>query len=358
MIKDQITRLANEENNPCVTISLNTHRTHPESVQDPIALKNLCGEAENRLIAEFGKRPITSLLEKLGQIPAEVNPDYNLDSLHVYLSNDTKEIIKSPWPLPENKIYISNRFQLRSLIKAYNRSEAYLILLLSQGGVHLYEALDDVIMAEIRNEHFPFPENKFYVTHSDKRSDSKLLDDMVREFLNRVDKALVQTCDETGLQTVVICTEDNYSRLMQVADRPAIYHGFAPVNYNAIAQPQIAKQAWTMIQEKQKLRRTLAIDEMKEAVSQGKVVTDLQEIFRAAAEGRGELLITHNDYSQPVKFTGDNSFDLIDDTSIPDSMDDIVSVIAWKVISKKGRALFTDQENLKDLGPIALKVRY
>jgi hypothetical protein len=37
---------------------------------------------------------------------------------------------------------------------------------------------------------------------------------------------------------------------------------------------------------------------------------------------------------------------------------DITSDIAWNVISKKGRAIFTTQEELKSLGDIALKVRY
>lgn len=39
-------------------------------------------------------------------------------------------------------------------------------------------------------------------------------------------------------------------------------------------------------------------------------------------------------------------------------IDDITSEIAWEVISKKGRAIFTTQDELKSLGEIALKVRY
>jgi hypothetical protein len=33
----------------CVTIIMNTHRTKPENIQDPITLKNLVTEAEERL---------------------------------------------------------------------------------------------------------------------------------------------------------------------------------------------------------------------------------------------------------------------------------------------------------------------
>ena len=44
-----------------------------------------------------------------------------------------------------------------------------------------------------------------------------------------------------------------------------------------------------------------AIKEMQEAVGQGKVITDLSDIFRAAKEGRGDLLIAHDDFHQAVK---------------------------------------------------------
>ena len=56
---------------------------------------------------------------------------------------------------------------------------------------------------------------------------------------------------------------------------------------------KIVSQAWDIIKGLQRIRKTEAIGEMKEAVSQGKVLTELQEIYRAAKEGRGDLLIVN-----------------------------------------------------------------
>jgi hypothetical protein len=58
MIKELIEKLSNSSDSPCVTITMNTHRTHPENATDAIALKNLCKDAENRLLAEFDKREV------------------------------------------------------------------------------------------------------------------------------------------------------------------------------------------------------------------------------------------------------------------------------------------------------------
>ena len=88
-IKQKLETLATEKGKPCVSISLNTHRTHPDNAQDRISLKNLLHQAEERVINEYGKRPAERLLEKMATVESEIDVNYNLDSLHIFLSNDT-----------------------------------------------------------------------------------------------------------------------------------------------------------------------------------------------------------------------------------------------------------------------------
>ncbi|MCC5612586.1 hypothetical protein LC612_39305, partial [Nostoc sp. CHAB 5834] len=146
--KEQLHKLATERNTPCVSISLNTHRTHPDNVKDDTVLRALLKEAEERVISEFGKRPVASLLEKIESVASEIDVNYNLDSLHLFLSNDTKEIIKSSWHTSNEGVYISDSFAVRPIIKSFNRSEIYLLMVLSQNGVQLYEAMNDEIVKE------------------------------------------------------------------------------------------------------------------------------------------------------------------------------------------------------------------
>jgi len=357
-MKTILEKLATEKNTPCVSVSLTTHRTHPDNVSDVIELKKLLKQAEERVIAEFGKRSVKQLLEKIEALGEEIDSNYNLDSLHIFLSNDTSEIVRSPWPVQENTVHISDSFSIKPLVKLVNRTEMYFILLLSQSGVKLLQAINDGIVAEIKNDDFPFSKNMHYLTSHDKASDGKQVDNMVREFFNTVDKALVKMNNVTGMSCVVVCTEDNYSRLMQVADKPSAYLGFAHINYNDVANSTVAREAWKIVSELQKQQRTDAVKEIQAAVGLGNVLTDIGDIYRAVKEGRGDLLITHDGFKQAVKMTGDLSFDLVDDVTQPDVIDDISSEIAWEVISKKGRAIFTDQEEIKSIGDIALKTRY
>lgn len=355
-IRQKLETLANETSSPCVSISLNTHRTHPDNTQDVIQLKNLLKEAEQRILNEFDKKTVAPLLKKISEI--DPDPTYNLDSLHIFLSNDTKEIIKSPWSTQMNSVQISDTFAIRPLIKNLHRSEEYLILLLSQGGVSLYNATNDEVTSEVINNDFPFTENPHYVADREKRSDGLLRDNLVRQYFNKVDKAVVDVYNRTGLDCVVICTEDNYSRFMEVADRPTIYLGYADIDYGKTDVHHIAKQAWEIVKTDLFKRKTEAIEEMREAVSQGVVFTDLQEIYQASIDGRGDLLMVHIDYVQPVLMTGERTFELVSDKTEPGVIDDITSDIAWNVLSKSGRVFFTTQEEIKDLGEIVLKTRY
>jgi hypothetical protein len=358
MQKEKLEQLALEKNHPCVTVSLNTHRTFPDNKQDIILLKNLLSEARERVIKQFGKRGPEALLEKIENIEKNTDNNYNLNSMHIFISGQTAEIIKSPLPASENSVHVSDSFAIKPLIKMLNQTEDYLILFLSQSGVQLYHAINDSIDSEIRNEDFPFDESPYYHTAHDKLSDPETVDNMVRQFLNLVDKSVLHVYNERKLKCVVVCTEDNYSRLMQVTDNVSMYYGYVPVNYNNTALHSIASQAWEMVSADLNNKQTSAIKEVQDAVGAGLVSTDLREIYRAAKEGRGDLLIVDRSFSQAAIPVGEFDLEFSDNKNAPGVIDDITSEIAWQVLSKKGRVIFTPQEELHKLGKIVLKLRY
>lgn len=358
MTTEELEKLASERAEICITISFNTHRTRPDNAKDVIVLKNLIKTAEEKILAEYDKRKAAVVLDKLSTISTTIDPNYNLDSLHLFISENTTHIVRSPWPTKENKVHLTDRFHVKHVIKNWNNTEEYVLLVLSQSGVQLFNATNDSIGEEIKEEGFPFAENQHYLTSQEQISDSKQGDNLVREYFNKVDKALVKIHNKTGAHCVVICTQENYTMLMQVADKPSAYYGFAAINYNEVAPHVIAKQGWEVIKNIQQQRRTDAIDEMKSAVGHGKVVTDLGEIYRAVAEGRGDLLIAHDDFKQAARVGENNTLELMDNPDAPETIEDITSEIAWGVIAKKGRAIFTQRDDIKQIGSIALKVRY
>jgi hypothetical protein len=348
-------KLASNVANPSVTISLNTHRTHPDNQQDIILLKNLTKEVVEKLKSVDGG---TKLIDKLNSLADSIDVNQNLDSLHLFVSDTIEEVIRSPLKVTNNNTSVANRFSLKPIIKLLNRTELYYIMVLSQSGVKLYEATNDAVISEVRNSAFPFPETPFFLENNTQKSDGKRADNQVREYLNQVDKALVDLCNTSDKECVVICTEDNYSRLMQVADKPQIYIGYAAINYNDTAPHNVAKQAWQLVKAQIDKSRADAVEEVGKAVGNGLVYTDLAHIFRAASEGRGDLFICNSTYRQDAKITGDATIEILNDQDQNESHDDIVSEIALRVIERKGRVVFIDSDMVNGLGDVALKLTY
>lgn len=312
-------------------------------------------EAHDHVVNEFGQHDVSNLLEKIDLLEEVIDHKSNLDSLHIFLSETTSEIVKSSWPISKNKVSVAENFVIKPLIKDLNRIEDYLILVLSQAEVRLLHAVNDSILGEMPGEDFPIAKNQQFISDQAKAKDGKQTDNLIREFFNQIDKAVVKVHNKTEMNVVVICTDNNWSKLLQVADKPSIYYG--NLNNDSTTN-SLAKETWQLVVAIQEEQRAKAIREMQEAAGKGLVITDLLEIFLAVQAGRGDLLITHDNYHQAVKMTGQYKFTLVDDVTLPGVIDDITSEIAWDVISKKGRAIFTNQEEFKSFGNIALKVRY
>ncbi len=68
--------------------------------------------------------------------------------------------------------------------------------------------------------------------------------------------------------------------------------------------------------------------------------------------------MVYRNFVQPVLMTGERTFDLLENTSVPGAIDDITSNIAWEIIEKRGRVIFTEQIEVADLGRIVLKTRF
>ncbi len=355
MNKYMFDKLASNVANPSVTISLNTHRTHPDNQQDVILLKNLIKEVVEKLKNTTGG---PKLIDKITDLADSIDVNQNLDSLHLFVSDTVNEVIRSPLKVANNNTSVADRFSLKPIIKLLNRTELYYIMVLSQSGVKLYEATNDAVTGEVQNGVFPIPESPFFLENNTRKSDGKRADNQVREYLNQVDKALVELYNTSDKECVVICTEDNYSRLMQVADKPQIYIGYAAINYNDTAPHNVAKQAWQLVKAQIDKSRADAIEEVSKAVGTGLVYTDLAHIFRAVSEGRGDLLVCNSTYRQLAKVTGDTTIELLDTQDQNDSHDDIVSEIALRVIERKGRVVFIDPDMVNGLGDVALKLRY
>ena len=113
----QLRRLLEVGANPCISIFMPTHRQGRDVRQDPVHLKNLLREAEDKLVAQ-GMRGTEArdLLEPARLLLDDANFwQYNDQGLAIYLSNGFFRAYKLPVDV-DDSVVVNGRFEIKPLL--------------------------------------------------------------------------------------------------------------------------------------------------------------------------------------------------------------------------------------------------
>jgi hypothetical protein len=356
MLKQTFLKIKDIYAYPCVTILYNTHRTKPDNRQDPITLKNLITEVENRLDSEFNFREITKLKASLKAVQEMIDHNYNLESMAIFVSNDVCEYVRLPISVEERTV-IDHTFATRDLLRALHQSGNYYILTISQRNGRLYEAFNDEILEEIKEGKFPVENETLYLTKKEEIAVAKKVDDTIREFLNRIDKEFNPIYNRNPLEVIIAGTERNFHFYQEIMDRKKVIAGWINQNRDDFKPHEIVKDAWPVMLHHIKEQQQSAISELEQAVSQQKFVTGISESWRAVNEGRGEKLFVEKNYFQPAILKED-AITFVDDAKETGVIDDIIDELIERQLQFGGQVVFLEDGSLSQYNRLALKLRY
>ncbi|MCS7027983.1 MAG: hypothetical protein NZ519_04395 [Bacteroidia bacterium] len=352
-------KIKNIVSDTCVTIILNTHRTYPENKQDPIALKNLIKEAEQRLIADEGKRNAQTIIEKLHKIENEIDHNYNLESLVIFVNEEIAEFVRLPISV-DNRVIIDKTFATRDLVRALKSQANYYVLVLSQQKARLIEAFNDKVVQEI-GKPFPYENTQFYSTSGDKRSEGTLQTNLMAEFFNRIDKA-VNEARKNNPKPVMICSEEvNYHKYLEVCDQK---HSILPVflNKNRLEEKAeaIVAEAWKILKEYQAEKNKERKAELLKAVSQNKFMTDINDIWQAIRQGKVQTLFLQQNQYQPAIIKNDGLIELVPEERKNEKgvIDDIYDELTEECLKFGGDVVFLPEGDLSEFNGLGAVLRY
>ncbi len=342
----------------CVTIILNTNRTHPENQKDPITLKNLIKEAAHRLLEDESKRDAKALIEKLEQIEDEIDHNYNLDSLIIFVNEDIAEFIRLPIAV-EDRVVLDHTFATRDFVRAIHLDTNYYILLLSQQKVRLIEAFNDQFVEEVHGD-FPIENTDLYATSASQQSNASRQTNLIAEFFNRVDKALNKVRSDNPLP-VLICTEEsNYHEYLKIADQKhSIYQFYLNMNRVDEKNIHITPEAWKLVKEHVVSVNNERVSELKRAVSQNKFMSDANDIYKGINEGRIQTIFVEEGRFQPALFENNViTFVSDEERSKKVVVDDIFDELIEMNMSFGGDVVFLPKGELSDFDGFGAITRY
>lgn len=150
-----LNRLAANFNEPCLSLYMPTHQVTARKPKDRILFKNLLKEAREYLVAR-GMRPAEAkkfLTPAFKLVKDSLFWEYQGNGLALFLSPNFFEYFISPLGF-DQKVSVSHRFYLKSLLPALYRGEHFFLLALSKKEAKLFRITRSKIM-DVIVEDFP-----------------------------------------------------------------------------------------------------------------------------------------------------------------------------------------------------------
>jgi len=146
LTRAELEQLMRKEQQWCVSIYMPTHRTRPETQQDPIRLKNLLREAEKQLSAKgAGTRDVQEMLEPASKLLQDSDFwQHQSDGLAIFLSSNGVRRYRLPLNL-EELVVVVDHFHIKPLLPLFVGDGQFYILALSQNEVRLLNATRDSV---------------------------------------------------------------------------------------------------------------------------------------------------------------------------------------------------------------------
>lgn len=240
-----INKIKEFKGNPAVTICMNTNRTFPDNDKDSINLKNLIIKVDKRIQKEYGQHESALIISKLKEFTTEIDHNYNLDSLMIFVSSDFLEFIRLPVKVSDS-VFIADKFATKVLLRWLLQTEHYYVLCLSRKVIRLIEAINDGVISEINDSNFPI-ENELYLESDDiKKGWGSVYDNHAKEFFNKADK-LVNGYTKSKNSVVLAGDVRNISYYKEIADNKNIIIGHIEGNYDVTKAHEIVKNAYGVV---------------------------------------------------------------------------------------------------------------
>lgn len=351
-------KLKNMSSESCITIILNTHRTSPDSKKDPLLLKNLIKETERRLFEDRNKKEAQILMDRLTQLENEIDHNYNLESLILFVNEDVAEFIRLPIHV-EDRVVIDNTFHTRDLIRGLHAENSYYVLVLNRQKVRLIEASNDKVVREI-SDPFPIENTDLFTSSPTESSNATRESNLLAEFFNRIDKEVNNIRRENPLPVLIYATESNYHDYLKIADdKDSIIETFVTHTDSNARAHHIVEEAWKIMSNLTKERNNARKEDLMKAVGAGNFMSDINDIWRAMQRGRVRTLFIEQGLFQPGIMTTEEIQILPEkDRSKSEVVDDIYDEMIEHNMKYGGDVVFLPKGELSKFNGFGAILRY
>ena len=372
MLNQGIEQLLEESGAPCISVILPMQRLSRNRANNPEVLNNALSLAKNLFFISYSQpnKEIDGVIKKLDDLAESIDFTHLEDGIGLYVSPNISKLVIFPFPVIE-KVKVGNTFEIRDLLYYQNTILDYSILSISKRHIHLYDAHEKKL-TEVKNKEFPINYEETYEyarpTIGTSFSNSSLKgferDKSVIEEIRLVD--FLRIADDLldkyiGKDSPLIISggKKEIADYMQITNNAKRIIGKITGNYNI--DKQLANLAWNYVHDYLTHQNQLLLENIRELFGVEMLAVGLEDVWKAATEGKGLELIVEKDFERSAYISKD-SYNLklkkpIDNTSykfVGDAIESLIKITR----EKKGKISFVDNGEMNEFDGIVMKLRY
>lgn len=292
--------LVGQQQPPCVSIYLPTHRRYPGTEQDRILFKNLLGQAASLLRERYRDQDIERFLAPVEALSTSEFWQYQQDGLAVFCSADTCVHYRLPVSVPE-VVVVSNTFHTKPLMGYLNSNRHYFVLSLSQKDVRLYAGTPHTL-APVNSQSLgqelhgllSDPQARAFLSAGEdndrQRGDKDRRESLIKYF-RAVDRALWPLLRDEHAPLVLAAAGYLHPLFREVCRYPYVLDEGIVGNVEAMSLDGLRQAAGRLVACYEADLEGELLGQYARALQDGRASHDLAEIGKAVAHGRVRVLL-------------------------------------------------------------------
>lgn len=360
---------------PCISLYQQTHRHHPDNLQDPIRFRNLLREMETSLRQKYGASEVQRLIEPFHALAG--NGDFwnhRTDALAIIASPELMQIFELQRPARELLI-VADNFYVKPLLRILQSADRYQILCLTRDRAQLYEgnrdALDPVELVDTPATITEALGEQLTQAHQSVRSargqapifygagQKKDEIDADRDrFFRAIDRGVLENHSKvSGLPLILVALKDHHAPFRKVSRNQYLTADGVHADPGALTLDQLRALAWEKIEPLYLERLSRLVDRYRLAQGRGLGSDDPAHVAAAAVAGRvGELLV---EADRQIAGRLDPTSGRIEAGDLSDpEIGDVLNDIAATVLRMKGEVVMTPRMNMPSDTGLAATYRF
>jgi Bacterial archaeo-eukaryotic release factor family 3 len=371
--REELHSLIGKQNDHCVSIYLPTHRTEAETREDPLELKGLMREAENRLLALglWATKAHELLKPAQGLLDQEYLWRPQSGGLALFLTEGFFRYYSLPHRFPKLAV-VSDRFHLKPLLRYFTSEDRFYLLALGQNQVRVFQgsrhSLNEICLegmplslADNPGEEEPQKILRFHSGALSRGRRAAVFHDQVgedevrkcglRHFFRWIDVSLQDILREEHAPLVLAGAEHLHPIYRSASTYPHLPIEGIYGDPQQMPLEELHKKTWTIVQSHYRRARKEAEELYWELTGTGKTTDRVSDAIAAAVHGRIDTLFVQVNIQSLGSFDGEqNGVTPHADTQFGD---ELLELMALRTLTTGGTVFAVPREQMPYISPVA-----